>query len=123
MRSDSAVLQLALDRAPLLRPRRERKVPARRVLPLTDDLLDLLPHPRHGDAQRLQRLRGHALTLTDEAEQEVLSTDVVVVEHPGLFLRQDNHSTPRSPGRAADPARIRHAGNMAIDPSAHTSRA
>src|SRR5258705_5097724 len=27
----------------------------------------------------------------DETEQEVLRTDVVVAEHPGLFLRQDDN--------------------------------
>jgi len=33
----------------------------------------------------------------DEAEQDVLSTDVVVVQHPGLFLSQD-HNPPRPVG-------------------------
>ena len=36
-------------------------------------------------------LRGHAVTLADEAEQDVLGADVVVIEHPGFFLRQDNN--------------------------------
>src|ERR1700722_9613573 len=34
----------------------------------------------------------------NEAEQDVLSADVVVVEHPGLFLSQDNNP-PRSVGK------------------------
>jgi hypothetical protein len=34
----------------------------------------------------------------DEAEQDVLGTDVVVMEHPGFFLRQDNHP-PRPVGK------------------------
>jgi hypothetical protein len=29
----------------------------------------------------------------DEAEQDVLCTDVVVIEHACLFLRQDNNAT------------------------------
>ena len=32
-----------------------------------------------------------ALALTDEPEQDVLGADGVVVERPGLLLRQDDH--------------------------------
>jgi len=42
------------------------------------------------DAEALQSLGGHSLTLVDEAEEDVLGPDVVVVEHPGLFLGQDD---------------------------------
>ena len=45
--------------------------------------------------RRLERLGGDALALVDEAEQDVLGADVVVVEHPGLFLGQDDD--PASP--------------------------
>ena len=75
----------------LLGPRRERDVPARRLLALADDLLDLLAYGLQRDAERLQRLRRDALTLVDQAEEDVLRADVVVVEHPGLFLGQDDH--------------------------------
>ena len=34
-----------------------------------------------------------ALALADEPEQDVLGTDVVVVEHLGLFLGQDDNAT------------------------------
>jgi hypothetical protein len=27
----------------------------------------------------------------DQAQEDVLGADVVVVEHPGFFLRQDDH--------------------------------
>jgi len=27
----------------------------------------------------------------DQTQEDVLGADVVVVEHPGLFLRQDDH--------------------------------
>ena len=50
------------------------------------------------DAKGFQRLGGDALALMDEAEQDVLRADVIVVEHPGLFLGQDDH-TPRSVGK------------------------
>ncbi len=64
------------------------------LLPLADDLLNLLAERLPADSERLQGLGGDALTLVDEAKQDVLGTDVVVVEHPGLFLSQ-NHNPPR----------------------------
>jgi hypothetical protein len=75
----------------LLGPRREGDVPARRLLTLTDDLLDLLAHALQGDAETLQSLGSHPLTLVDETQEDVLGPDVVVVEHPGLFLGQDDN--------------------------------
>ena len=74
----------------LLGARGERDVAGRRLLALADDLLDLAAHAFEGDAQRLQRLGRYALALVDQAEQDVLGADVVVVEHPGLFLGQDD---------------------------------
>ena len=82
----------------LLGPGRERDMPGRRLLALADDLLDLLPHSVQADAQRLQCLGRYTFTLMDEAEQDVLGADVVVIEHPGFFLRQDNNP-PRSVGK------------------------
>ena len=73
-------------------------MPRRRLLPLADDLLDLLAHRLQADAQRLQRLGGNAFALVDEAEQDMLGADVVVVQHPGLFLSQDN-DPPRPVGK------------------------
>jgi transposase len=63
-----------------------------------DDLLHLLPHRLQADPQRLQRPGGHALALVDQAQQDVLGAQVVVVEHPGLFLRQD-HNPPGPVGK------------------------
>ena len=99
----------------LLGPRRERDVPARRLLTLPDDLLDLPTDALQGDPERLQGLRGHPLTLGDQTKEDVLGADVVVVEHPGLFLGQDDnpprsvgeplkHRAPRPPRRTAAPA-------------------
>ena len=66
---------------------------AGRLLALADDLLNLLANSLEGDAQALECLRCHALALVDEAEQDVLSADVVVVEHSCFFLRKDYHPT------------------------------
>ena len=77
----------------LLGARGERDVTGRGLLALTDDLLDLAAHTLQRDAQRLERLGGDALTLVNESEQDVLGADVVVVEHPGFFLSQDDDAT------------------------------
>jgi hypothetical protein len=58
---------------------------------LADDLLDLLPHRLQADPQRLQGPGRDAFTLVDQAQQDVLGADVVVVEHPGFFLRQGHN--------------------------------
>src|SRR6202042_3551489 len=73
-------------------------MPGRGLLALADDLLHLLAHRLQADPERLQCLRRDALALMAEAEQDVLSADVVVVEHPGLFLSQD-HTPPRPVGK------------------------
>ena len=59
---------------------------------MADDLLDLGAHGLERDAERLERLGGDALALVDQAEQDVLGPDVVVVEQPRFFLRQDDDS-------------------------------
>src|SRR3954465_4383711 len=46
--------------------------------------------PRPREAEGLQGLGRDALTLMDQPEQDVLGADVVVVEHPGLLLGQDD---------------------------------
>src|SRR6202011_4614162 len=70
--------------------RGERDVPRRGLLALADDLLDLAADALQRDAQRLQRLCGYAFAFVNKTQQDVLGADVVVVEHPGLFLRQDD---------------------------------
>jgi hypothetical protein len=59
---------------------------------VTDDLLDLGAHGLERDAERLERFGGDTLTFVDQAEQDVLGPDVVVVEQARLFLRQHDHS-------------------------------
>ena len=70
----------------------ERDVARRRLAAVADDLLDLRAHGLERDAERLERLGGDALALVDQAEQDVLGPDVVVVEQARFFLRQDDHS-------------------------------
>src|SRR5262249_9440909 len=81
----------------LLGPRRERDVSRGSRLALSDDLFDLRADRFQRDAQGLQGLRGHALALVDEPEQDVLGPDVVVVDHPRLFLGED-HDAPGAVG-------------------------
>ena len=76
----------------LLGAGRERDVTRRRLAAVTDDLLDLGADGLERDAERLERLGGDALALVDQAEQDVLGADVVVVEQARFFLRQDDHS-------------------------------
>src|SRR5690606_989217 len=80
-------------REQLLGARGEGDVAGRLLLALADDVLHLLAHRVERDAERLERLGGNALTLVDEAEQDVLGADVVVVEHLRLFLGEDDHAT------------------------------
>ncbi len=81
----------------LLGARCEGDVTGRSLLALADDLLDLAADSLEGDTQRLQRLGCNTFALVNEAEKDVLRADVVVVEHPGFFLSQDNNA-PRAIG-------------------------
>lgn len=74
----------------LLGSRGEGDVAGRSLLALTDDLLDLAAHAFKRDAQRLERLRGNAFALVDESKEDVLGADVIVIEHPGFFLGQND---------------------------------
>ena len=66
---------------------------ARRRAALADDLLDLVADRLEGDAERLEGLGGDSLALVDEAEQDVLGADVVVVEQARFFLGQHHDSS------------------------------
>jgi len=63
------------------------------LLPLADDLLNLLAERLPADSERLQGLGGDALTLVDEAQQDVLGADEVVVEQARFLLSEDEHSS------------------------------
>ena len=81
----------------LLGARSEGDVPGRSLLALAGDPPDVLADRLQADPQRLQRPGGDAVALADQAEQDVLGADVVVAEHPGLFLSQDRNP-PRPVG-------------------------
>jgi hypothetical protein len=63
------------------------------LLALSDNLLDLLTHGAKGYVQRLKGLGRYSLAFMDEAEQYVLGSDVVVVEHARLFLGKHDNAT------------------------------
>src|SRR5437660_913063 len=89
-----------------------RSISFSRLLTLADDLFDLLAHTLQRDPQRLQRLGGDTLTLVNQTEKDVLGADVVVVEHPGLFLSQDDHP-PRAVGEP-----LEHSHSLTAAPAA-----
>ncbi len=88
----------------LLRTRRERNMAARGFLSPADNLLDLLPYGGQADPERFQGLGRHALAFLNQAEQDVLGADVVVVESPGLVLGQD-HDPARPVGEPLEHVR------------------
>jgi hypothetical protein len=90
-------------------------VAGRLLLALADDVLDLLAHGLERDAERLERLGGDALALVDEAEQDVLGADVVVVEHLRLFLGQDDDPT----GSVGESLEHRHSLSWALHVRCH----
>ena len=59
-------------------------------MPRPDDSQDLLAYELNGDAERPQHLCGKAVLLTEQAQQKVFGTDVVVLEPARLLLRQDD---------------------------------
>src|ERR1700733_622409 len=71
--------------------------PGRAGLAPAADLPDLLAPRRLIDPEQLQRPGCHPAVLADEAEQDVLGPDVVMVQHPGLFLGQ-YYDAPRPVG-------------------------
>ena len=74
----------------LLRARGERDLAGRDLVALADDAGDLGAHLLDGDVERLEHARGKTLLLAQQAEQDVLSSDVVVLERPRLVLRKND---------------------------------
>ena len=75
----------------LLGPGGERGRPGRRRPGRPDRLFDLVADCFEAYAERLQRLGRHTLAFVDQAEQDVLGPDEVVVEQARLFLGQHQH--------------------------------
>src|SRR6266436_5665778 len=63
------------------RASRCRKVPGGCLLAAADNLFYLVADRIQPDPQRLQRLSCDSFSLVDQAEQEMLGADVVVVQH------------------------------------------
>ena len=120
LRADVVVAQLqGLAQAQLedtLSARGEGNVTLDRLLTLADDLNDRGANGLALDTHRLQGLGGDALTLGDQAEQQVLRADVVVLETASLVLREHDdpasavgkafeHASPHCAGRALRRAR------------------
>ena len=66
---------------------RERDLAGGDLLAGPDDPHHLAAYALNRDLKRLQNAGGHALFFAQQPEQDVLGTDVVVTQRPGLFLR------------------------------------
>src|ERR671916_2406098 len=77
----------------LLRPWRERDLTGGDLLTGADDAHNLGAHTLNGDVKALEDAGGKALLLAQEAEQDVLGADVVVLQRPRLLLGEDDHLT------------------------------
>jgi hypothetical protein len=74
-----------------LRSRRERHASGLDGGSLSKGLDHTLADRFERDVERLKRTPRDALFFVDEAKQDVLGADPVVVEHPRLFLSEDDH--------------------------------
>ena len=75
----------------LLRARRERDLAGGDLLAGADDAHDLRAHALDGDVEALEDAGRQALLLAQQAEQDVLGADVVVLERASLLLGEDDH--------------------------------
>ena len=73
----------------LLRARRERDLAGGDLFAGADDADDLCAYALHRDVERLEDASRKALLLAQQAEQDVLGADVVVLERPRLLLGED----------------------------------
>jgi hypothetical protein len=83
----------------LLGAGRERDVPRRHLLAVPDDLVDGNPQVAGVRAEGSYRPHRDTVIEPQDAEQEVLGPDVVVVVFPGFFLRVDD-DPPRLVGKS-----------------------
>src|SRR5438552_7453582 len=75
----------------LLRARGERDLTRRDLVALADDSGDLRADLLDGDVERLEDAGGEPLLFAQQAEQDVLGTDVVVLQRARLVLGQDDY--------------------------------
>ena len=116
-----------------LGPWRQPDLADDRAVAATDDELDRRPHLRQLDVHVLEDARGDTLALADEAEEQMLRADVVVVEPLRLVLsqRQDLARAIRElveaihrverlfPSRAPRTCRSGHASTTTLAASLH----
>ena len=74
----------------LLGARGERDLPGRHFLAGADDAHDLRAHALHSDVEGLEHASGKPLLLAQQAEQDVLGADVVVLERSRFLLREND---------------------------------
>ena len=77
----------------LLGARRERDLAGGDLFTGADDAHDLGAHTLDGDVEALEDAGRKALLLAQQAEQDVLGPDVVVLQRPRLLLGEDDHLT------------------------------
>jgi hypothetical protein len=75
----------------LLGAMRERNLDGGDFFARADDLDDPGADALDGDIERLQHAGGQPFFLAEQAEQDVLGTDVVVLQRAGLLLGEDDH--------------------------------
>jgi hypothetical protein len=68
----------------------ERDVAARGLRSLPDDFDNLAANRLEADSHTLEGASGDTFTFVNQAEEDVLRADVVVVEEPRLFLSEDD---------------------------------
>src|SRR4029079_1453370 len=61
------------------------------LLARPDDADNLSADALDGDVEGLEDAGGQALLLAQQAEEDVLGADVIVLENPGLLLGEDDH--------------------------------
>jgi hypothetical protein len=75
----------------LLGARRERDLAGGDLVSLADDARNLRTHLLDRDIERLENAGRESLLFTQETEQDVLGSDVVVLQRSRLVLRENDH--------------------------------
>jgi len=103
----------------LLGPGREGDLAGGDLVTLTDDPGDLRAHLLDGDVEGVEDAGGKPFLLAQQAEQDVLGADVVVLEGAGFILRQHHHlagtfGKPLKHARAPFLPVVNKTGSMAL---------
>src|SRR5436305_14110058 len=92
-------------------------------IPTANDAFDGLASPLEIDTQAREHVTGHAFSLPDQAKQEMLGADVVVLEALRFFLSDlhDFSSSLGEPVKARSPLPTRTSSHSAGTSAAATS--